>query len=169
MEVLVITARKRSLGQGNIFTLVCHSVHRGMPPPGEWCFLPGGGGAWWRPPQDGYCCGRHAFYWNTFLFTLMILVSRRHGFPFKSKITSSESGIQPASRIQSQKEQVSLLITYITIHTHTSMCCSKMSTETLAIKRVLLFNFWLFFFSNVLGALVSTFCGAPHTPVLHFG
>ena len=23
------TARKRSLGQGNIFTLVCHSVHRG--------------------------------------------------------------------------------------------------------------------------------------------
>ena len=25
----VITARKRSLGQGNIFTPVCHSVHRG--------------------------------------------------------------------------------------------------------------------------------------------
>ena len=24
-----ITARKRSLGQGNIFTPVCHSVHRG--------------------------------------------------------------------------------------------------------------------------------------------
>ena len=23
------TARKRSLGQGNIFTPVCHSVHRG--------------------------------------------------------------------------------------------------------------------------------------------
>ena len=26
---VVITARKRSLGQGNIFTRVCHSVHRG--------------------------------------------------------------------------------------------------------------------------------------------
>ena len=26
---VVITARKRSLGQGNIFTPVCHSVHRG--------------------------------------------------------------------------------------------------------------------------------------------
>ena len=25
----IITARKRSLGQGNIFTPVCHSVHRG--------------------------------------------------------------------------------------------------------------------------------------------
>ena len=25
----VFTARKRSLGQGNIFTPVCHSVHRG--------------------------------------------------------------------------------------------------------------------------------------------
>ena len=39
---MLITARKRSLGQGNIFTPVCHSVHKGggsasvhdgMPPP----------------------------------------------------------------------------------------------------------------------------------------
>ena len=28
-SMTVITARKRSLGQGNIFTPVCHSVHRG--------------------------------------------------------------------------------------------------------------------------------------------
>ena len=28
--LVVITARKRSLGQGNIFTPVCHSVHRGV-------------------------------------------------------------------------------------------------------------------------------------------
>ena len=28
---LFITARKRSLGQGNIFTPVCHSVHTGVP------------------------------------------------------------------------------------------------------------------------------------------
>ena len=27
--ILIFTARKRSLGQGNIFTPVCHSVHRG--------------------------------------------------------------------------------------------------------------------------------------------
>ena len=27
---IVITARKRSLGQGNVFTPVCHSVH-GLP------------------------------------------------------------------------------------------------------------------------------------------
>ena len=31
-----MTARKRSLGQGNIFTPVCHSVHGGR------CLLPGG-------------------------------------------------------------------------------------------------------------------------------
>ena len=30
MYTIVITARKRSLGQGNIFTPVYHSVHRGM-------------------------------------------------------------------------------------------------------------------------------------------
>ena len=28
-EVQIIAARKRSLGQGNIFTPVCHSVHKG--------------------------------------------------------------------------------------------------------------------------------------------
>ena len=28
-EEQLVTARKRSLGQGNIFTPVCHSVHRG--------------------------------------------------------------------------------------------------------------------------------------------
>ena len=32
----VITSRKRSLGQGNIFTPVCHSVHRGA------CMVAGG-------------------------------------------------------------------------------------------------------------------------------
>ena len=42
------TARKRSLGQGNIFAPVCHSVHRG----GGWA---GGaacsrGAYWWRHP-----------------------------------------------------------------------------------------------------------------------
>ena len=26
---MIITARKRSLGQGNVFTRVCHSVHGG--------------------------------------------------------------------------------------------------------------------------------------------
>ena len=70
----IITARKRSLGQGNIFTPVCHSVHRGGIPAciagsiptclaaggrcaipaciGEWGVLllgvPGPGGAWSR-------------------------------------------------------------------------------------------------------------------------
>ena len=38
----LITARKRSLGQGNIFTSVCHSVHRG----GGRAWLLQGGRAW---------------------------------------------------------------------------------------------------------------------------
>ena len=29
LSISLVTARKRSLGQGNIFTPVCHSVHRG--------------------------------------------------------------------------------------------------------------------------------------------
>ena len=46
-STILITARKRSLGQGNIFTPVCHSVHRGgvpdqVPP------IPG------TPPQTRY-------------------------------------------------------------------------------------------------------------------
>ena len=75
----IFTARKRSLGQGNIFTPVCHSVHRGVPGLGggawSWvvCSWGGGlllrvGGAWWRLPPDGYCCGRYASYWNAFLY-----------------------------------------------------------------------------------------------------
>ena len=46
-EVIIFTTRKRSLGQGNIFTPVCHSVHRGGAWSQEGCLLPGG--AWWRP------------------------------------------------------------------------------------------------------------------------
>ena len=85
----IITARKRSFGQGNIFTPVCHSVHRrGMVSQHalqRWvcaiqaCLAAGGGGACsgggvpglgglLETPLDGYCCGRYASYWNAFLF-----------------------------------------------------------------------------------------------------
>ena len=56
-----------------IFSQACvkNSVHRGGAR--SWgCLLRGGsatgGGAWWRTPPDGYCCGRYASYWNAFLF-----------------------------------------------------------------------------------------------------
>ena len=41
----LFTTRKRSLGQGNIFTPVCHSVHRGacMVAPGGVCMVAPGG------------------------------------------------------------------------------------------------------------------------------
>ena len=35
------------------------------------------GGAWWRPPRDGYCCGRYASYWNAFLLVLILWSCRR--------------------------------------------------------------------------------------------
>ena len=64
---VIITARKRSLGQGNIFTNVCQEFCSQIWVPG-----PGGclvlGGCVWRPPRDGYCCGQYASYWNAFLF-----------------------------------------------------------------------------------------------------
>ena len=40
--VPIITARKRSLGQGNIFTPVCHSVHRGACVVAQGCGCSGG-------------------------------------------------------------------------------------------------------------------------------
>ena len=64
-EEELITARKRSLGQGNIFTPVCHSVHRGA------CVVAGGvrgsgggacvvaGGCAWLP--GGMCGSRGIF------------------------------------------------------------------------------------------------------------
>ena len=81
----IFTARKRSLGQGNICLQVC------VCPRGGGCLVPGGclvrgvpgpgspwsggclvrGVAWCRPP-DGYCRW-YASYWNAFLFGLCSL------------------------------------------------------------------------------------------------
>ena len=89
-----ITARKRSLGQGNIFAPVCHSVQGGVPgqvppgtryTPGDQVHTPSGPGT---PPQDqvparqvhplrSSACweiratsGRYASYWNAILYFL---------------------------------------------------------------------------------------------------
>ena len=53
----------------------------GIPAPGGGggCLLPGEGGAWWRPPRDGYCCGRYASYWNAFLLS-EIFSRKRNSF-----------------------------------------------------------------------------------------
>ena len=64
---LIFTARKRSLGQGNIFTPVCHSLHRGVPAPRGvpglgGCLLPGSacssGGLLPGGPAHGGACSR---------------------------------------------------------------------------------------------------------------
>ena len=82
----VITARKQSLGQGNVFTSICYSVHQGSGVVGsaskgagsasrgrvciqEVCIQ----GAGWADPPNGYygirpTSGRYASYWNAFLF-----------------------------------------------------------------------------------------------------
>ena len=85
----LITARKQSLGQSNVFTPVCHSV-------GGWCWLPS---MYYRSPDKGEVCmrgsassgglhlggvqptrpqhygirsayRRYASYWNAFLYYL---------------------------------------------------------------------------------------------------
>ena len=63
---IIITARKRSLGQGNMFTPVCHSVHRGVPGPGGfWSWgVPGG-----EPPL-----------WAVYILLECILVKIKYGF-----------------------------------------------------------------------------------------
>ena len=101
-QCINIIARKRSLGQGNVFTRVCHSVHRGegalcmislpvwLPGP---MFLPGGLCLWSHVPsgrvsitdtpfdrdlpgQRPPCTvrsGWYASYWNAFLLTVISL------------------------------------------------------------------------------------------------
>ena len=47
--------------------------HHTRRPPHQKATTPEGhhrGGAWWRPPPDGYCCGRYASYWNGFLLCM---------------------------------------------------------------------------------------------------
>ena len=89
LECMLVTTRKRSLGQGNIFTPVCHSVYRGgvpgyplpragtppTPPPAG---TPPGrytSGRYTPPPGSSACweiratSGWYASYWNAFLFS----------------------------------------------------------------------------------------------------
>ena len=98
----IITVRKRSLGQGNIFAPVCHSVHRwgeGMPQ----CMLgyhhhpvpPDHAPPWGHapptpaPPDHAHtpprrACwqirstrGRYASYWNAILFNIILKIISR--------------------------------------------------------------------------------------------
>ena len=93
----VFIARKRSLGQCNIFAPVCHSVHRGGICLGAcWETPPGGDPSEEapprrRPPRGGTplrypsprhracweiqsTCGRYASYWNAILLHLSVIL-----------------------------------------------------------------------------------------------
>ena len=116
----IFTARKRSLGQGNMFTGVCLSTGR-VPAPGggaccrgvwSWggCLLregaclggsghggvpaPGGCLLWEgglvETPPDDYCCGRYASFWNAFLLTLISQIVHRY-FQHWTNLTNSRS------------------------------------------------------------------------------
>ena len=103
--LVLITARKRSLGQGNMFTGMCLStvgcgVGTGVPASrGDACSRRRGcreGGVWagsacsqggclvWGclvetpHPSDSYYCGRYASYWNAFLFLKLYLTLSLH-------------------------------------------------------------------------------------------
>ena len=61
-------------GEGNVFTSVCHSLHRGVSARGGVCperCLPGGVSGQ-TPTRDGHCHGRYTSYWNAFLFRLLL-------------------------------------------------------------------------------------------------
>ena len=86
----IFTTRKRSLGQGNMFTGVCLSTGGmvwswggaclgGVPvPEGGACSgggyllqgVPAPGGCLVETPPYGYRCGRYTSYWNAFLLSL---------------------------------------------------------------------------------------------------
>ena len=68
--LLIFNARKRSLGQGNVFTRVCHSAHGGG---GGICILRGSHPVGWADPpaHENYgirsASGWNASYWNAYL------------------------------------------------------------------------------------------------------
>ena len=77
----IVTDRIRSMGEGTVFTGVCHSFcpQKGVSVQresegwvsdqrGSGCLVRPGEGRPPPPPQDGYCRGRYASYWNAFLF-----------------------------------------------------------------------------------------------------
>ena len=72
----IFTARKRSLGQCNIFTSICHSVHGGGGLPHRDPLNRDAPGQ--RPPQTETIprtvkSGRYASYWNAFLLSLFLV------------------------------------------------------------------------------------------------
>ena len=76
-----ITACKRSLGQGNVFTHVCHPVHGGSLYDVTSCltarsYVPSGGSLSRdisvRKPPGIVNSGQYASYWNAFLFEKII-------------------------------------------------------------------------------------------------
>ena len=82
------TLRKR-----NVFSRVCHSVHRGegvwvdttpgqtdTPPPGSHPQTDT------YPPADGYCRGRYASYWNSFFVTKEFALYVLLRYPLKTNI-----------------------------------------------------------------------------------
>ena len=64
---LVITVRKQCLGQGNVFTRVCHSVHSGRVCPGGCGSLPGGVSVR-QTPLRMVKSRQYTSYWNAFLY-----------------------------------------------------------------------------------------------------
>ena len=85
---MIFTAHKRSLGQGNAFTPVCHSVHR-------WGLHTGGSasrkGGWADPPIAYYgirsTSGRYASYWNAFLFSVCFQLNNKNNQFFEYEFT----------------------------------------------------------------------------------
>ena len=78
-KFVLITARKRSLGKGNVFTLFCQSFcsrGKGCIPACNWgVYTPWEDTPWADTPppgqtlsRDGNCSGRYASYWNAFLY-----------------------------------------------------------------------------------------------------
>ena len=117
----IIKAHKRSLGQGNVFTPVCDSVHRGVFVQGGLCpgggvfvhggrglcpggegslsrgrgLCPGGGVFVRETPPCTVKCGQYASYWNEFLLN----------FNYGSKSNSSWE-------YDSQKTDMILMLSY---------------------------------------------------------
>ena len=89
----IFTARKRSLGQGNIFTPVCHSVHGGacVVAPGGACMVARGGmrGCW-----GGMCGCSGGHVWFYLGACVVLFRGGMHGFIWGACVVLFRGGMR---------------------------------------------------------------------------
>ena len=105
--------------------------------------VPGPGGAWWRPPPNGYCCRRYASYWNAFLLNTIFTARRKLMFSEASVSRSVHEGWRGGEGGSASKRGNSTISMYYMLliqHTICKWCLSyvlSLQSSTAMVKCIL--------------------------------